>query len=556
MKKITCNRLLKPSAKGKRRWIFVLVLVFAVLSFLITGGAYYNQAASWTKEVTNNTINLPHVQENPFRLGLDLQGGTHLVYQADVSEVPEGGRGEALSGVRDVIERRVNVFGVSEPLVQVNRNASGDYRLIVELAGVTDIDEATEMIGDTPLLEFKQRPEDFVPGEIQSSEIEIQPETSSSATSTATTTTTTTTTIDLSEEDINSPIASIQDQATNYEDWENTKLSGKHLKRSVVQFNPTDNSPEVSLEFNKEGSDLFGQITEENIGSPIAIFLDGYIISAPRVNEKISGGQAVISGNFDLEEAKTLTQRLNAGALPVPINLLSQKTVGASLGAQSINTSLQAGILGLILVALFLIIYYRIPGLLAVLSLAIYGLTVLAIFKAMSIILALVMVTIIIGLMIYTFHDLKVFDSILSILLITIGIFLFIYALKPVTLTLSGIAGFILSIGMAVDANILIFERFKEELKSGKSLAQSIDEGFSRAWPSIRDGNISTIFICLVLMFFGTGSVQGFGTTLFIGISVSMFSAIVITRTFMLMVMSKYLNKKPWLMGISNKYSK
>jgi len=556
MKKITWNRLLKPSAKGKRRWIFVLVLVFAVLSFLITGGAYYNQAASWTKEVTNNTINLPHVQENPFRLGLDLQGGTHLVYQADVSEVPEGGRGEALSGVRDVIERRVNVFGVSEPLVQVNRNASGDYRLIVELAGVTDIDEATEMIGDTPLLEFKQRPEDFVPGEIQSSEIEIQPETSSSATSTATTTTTTTTTIDLSEEDINSPIASIQDQATNYEDWENTKLSGKHLKRSVVQFNPTDNSPEVSLEFNKEGSDLFGQITEENIGSPIAIFLDGYIISAPRVNEKISGGQAVISGNFDLEEAKTLTQRLNAGALPVPINLLSQKTVGASLGAQSINTSLQAGILGLILVALFLIIYYRIPGLLAVLSLAIYGLTVLAIFKAMSIILALVMVTIIIGLMIYTFHDLKVFDSILSILLITIGIFLFIYALKPVTLTLSGIAGFILSIGMAVDANILIFERFKEELKSGKSLAQSIDEGFSRAWPSIRDGNISTIFICLVLMFFGTGSVQGFGTTLFIGISVSMFSAIVITRTFMLMVMSKYLNKKPWLMGISNKYSK
>ncbi len=301
---------------------------------------------------------------------------------------------------------------------------------------------------------------------------------------------------------------------------------------------------------------MFGQITEENIGSPIAIFLDGYIISAPRVNEKISGGQAVISGNFDLEEAKTLTQRLNAGALPVPINLLSQKTVGASLGAQSINTSLQAGILGLILVALFLIIYYRIPGLLAVLSLAIYGLTVLAIFKAMSIILALVMVTIIIGLMIYTFHDLKVFDSILSILLITIGIFLFIYALKPVTLTLSGIAGFILSIGMAVDANILIFERFKEELKSGKSLAQSIDEGFSRAWPSIRDGNISTIFICLVLMFFGTGSVQGFGTTLFIGISVSMFSAIVITRTFMLMVMSKYLNKKPWLMGISNKYSK
>lgn len=552
MKKSIWNQLLKPSAKGKRRWIFVLVLVFAFLSFLIAGDFYYNQAASWTKGVTNNRINLPQVQEKPFRLGLDLQGGTHLVYQADVSEIPEGGRGEALSGVRDVIERRVNVFGVSEPLVQVNRNSNGDYRLIVELAGITNIDEATDMIGDTPLLEFKQRPEDFVPGEIQSGEIKIQTEADANAT---TSTTTATTSIDLSE-DINSPIVNIQDQAANYEDWENTKLSGKHLKRSVVQFNPTDNSPEVSLEFNKEGATLFEEITQANIGSPIAIFLDGYIISAPRVNEKISGGQAVISGNFNLEEAKSLTQRLNAGALPVPIELLSQRTVGASLGAQSINTSLQAGVLGLILVALFLIIYYRIPGLLAVISLAIYGLTVLSIFKAMSLILALVMVIIIIGLMIYTFHNLKVFDSILSILLITIGIFLFIYALKPITLTLSGIAGFILSIGMAVDANILIFERFKEELKSGKSLAQSIDEGFARAWPSIRDGNISTIFICLVLMFFGTGSIQGFGTTLFIGISVSMFSAIVITRTFMLMVKSKYLNKNPWLMGISNKYSK
>ncbi|MFP4514996.1 MAG: preprotein translocase subunit SecD [Parcubacteria group bacterium] len=553
MKKITWNRLLKPSAKGKRRWIFVLVLFFAVLSFLITGGSYYNQAATWAKEASNNTINLPQVQETPFRLGLDLQGGTHLVYEADVSEVPEGGREEALSGVRDVIERRVNVFGVSEPLVQVNRNASGDYRLIVELAGVTDIDEATEMIGDTPLLEFKERPEDYNPTEFQSSEIQVEPETDNNATNTATTTATgtATTTIDLSDQGDN-----IQDQAANYDNWENTELSGKHLKRSVVQFNPTDNSPEVSLEFNKEGAELFAEITEDNIGKPIAIFLDGYIISAPRVNEKITGGQAVISGNFNLEDAKTLTQRLNAGALPVPIHLVSQKTVGASLGAQSINTSLQAGFLGLILVALFLIIYYRLPGLLAVLSLAIYGLTVLAIFKSMSLILALVMVIIIIGLMIYTFHDLKVFDSILSILLITIGIFLFIYALKPVTLTLSGIAGFILSIGMAVDANILIFERFKEELRSGKSLAQSIDEGFSRAWPSIRDGNISTIFICLVLMFFGTGSVQGFGTTLFIGISVSMFSAIVITRIFMLMVKSKYLNKNPWLMGVSNKYRK
>ncbi len=551
MKKNISNKLLNPSLSSKRRWILSLIIIFTFFSFLIAGGNYYNQAVSWVKDVSNNSINLPQTQETPFRLGLDLQGGTHLLYEADVSEVPEGGRSEALSGVRDVIERRVNVFGVSEPLVQVNRSSSGDYRLIVELAGVTDIDEATDMIGDTPLLEFKQRPEGYNPAQIDSSQIQIETTATSSATST----------IDLQQESsqenkIATSTAGITNELNNSEDWENTKLSGKHLKRSTVQFNPTDNSPEVSLEFNSEGSDLFADLTEKNIGSPVAIFLDGYIISAPRVNERITGGQAVISGNFNLEEAKLLTQRLNAGALPVPIELVSQKTVGASLGSQSINTSLQAGLLGLLLVALFLIIYYRVPGLLAVISLGIYGMTVLAIFKSIPIIMALVLVVIIIGLMIYTFHSLKIFDSILSILLITIGIFLFIYALKPITLTLSGIAGFILSIGMAVDANILIFERFKEELKSGKGLSQAIDEGFSRAWPSIRDGNISTIFICLVLMFFGTGSIQGFGTTLFIGISISMFSAIVVTRTFLLMAKNKYLSKKLWLMGVSNKYSK
>ncbi len=524
------SKLLKPSARGRTRWIFILIVAFALVSLLVAGGNFYNQSADWLAEKTNHTINLPHTAELPFRLGLDLQGGTHLVYEADVSSISDGNQGESLEGVRDVIERRINVFGVSEPVVQVNRSASGAYRLIVELAGIKDVDEAISMIGETPLLEFKERSEIVATPEI--SNIEINPN------------------------DTSTPVVNIQDEIADYDNWQNTTLSGRYLKRAVVQFDPNDSTPQVSLEFDSEGANLFEEITERNIGKPIAIFLDGFIISAPNVNERISGGQAVISGRFTMEEAKLLTQRLNAGALPVSIELVSQKTVGASLGQHSIDASLAAALFGLLLVVLFMLIVYRVPGFWAVISLIIYGMATLAVFKAMPVWIALLFVVIIIGLMIYTFHDLKVFDSILSVLLIVIGIFLFIYALKPITLTLSGLAGFILSIGMAVDANVLIFERLKEEIKLGKSLGQAIDEAFKKAWPSIRDGNISTIFICLVLMFFGTGSIQGFGTTLFIGISISMFSAIVITRTWLLLIKSKGLAKRPWLMGVNHKVNK
>jgi len=549
MKKSIGSKIFRPKALGKIRWVFVLIIIFTAMSFLIAGGNYYNQASSWVSDKTNQTINLPKVAEIPFRLGLDLQGGTHLVYQADVSSIQEGQRLEALNGVRDVVERRVNVFGVSEPLVQVNHTSGGDYRLIVELAGIKDVDEAISMIGETPLLEFKELKDT---SEESSSDINIEMSSSTEASSNSEVVINT-------DKGTSTAVATVNLDGGSLDasgEWSNTKLSGKFLKRATVQFDPNDNSPQVSLDFDAEGSDLFAEITSRNVGKPIAIFLDGYIISAPNVNEKITGGQAVISGRFSMEEAKLLVQRLNAGALPVPVELVSQKTVGASLGSISINSSLQAGLIGLLLVAIFLLIYYRVPGLWSVLSLSVYGLTVLAIFKAMPLVIALLMVIIIIGLMIYTFHDLKVFDSTLSLLIITIGIFLFIYALKPITLTLSGLAGFILSIGMAVDANVLIFERFKEELKTGKSIKQAIEEGFRRAWPSIRDGNISTIFICLVLMFFATGSVQGFGTTLFIGISVSMFSAIVITRTLMLLASGKRSNKLLCLMGVRNKLNK
>ena len=285
--------------------------------------------------------------------------------------------------------------------------------------------------------------------------------------------------------------------------WENTELTGKNLEKAIVQFNPNDNSPEVSLEFDNEGAKMFEEITGRNVGKPVAIFLDGYPISTPNVNEKISGGKAVISGSFNIKDAKLLAQRLNAGALPVPIHLINQQTVGASLGHQSVENSLRAGMFGLILVAIFMILFYRLPGLLAVFALSVYGLLVLAVFK-----------------------------------------------LWPVTLSLSGVAGFILSIGMAVDANVLIFERFKEELRSGKPLDSAIEEGFMRAWPSIRDGNVSTLITCFILIQFSTSVIKGFAITLGLGVLISMFSAIVITRNFLRMVSGEWLEKNKWILGV------
>ncbi|HCC23056.1 TPA: protein translocase subunit SecD [Candidatus Falkowbacteria bacterium] len=266
--------------------------------------------------------------------------------------------------------------------------------------------------------------------------------------------------------------------------WKNTELSGKHLERAWVAFDPSTNAPQVSLQFNDEGDQLFADITGRNVGKPVAIFLDGSAISIPVVNEKITGGEAVISGSFDLAEARLLSQRLNAGALPVPIELVSQQTVGATLGQSSLTMSLKAALIGFLLVALFMIGYYRVPGVMAVVALLFYTSILLLLFK-----------------------------------------------LIPVTLTLSGIAGFILSVGMAVDANVLIFERFKEELKSGKPYGSSLEEGAKRAWPSIRDGNATTLITCFILAWFGTSSIQGFAITLGVGVMISMFSAIVVTRS-------------------------
>jgi len=393
------------------------------------------------------------VQEHPrfgFKYGLDLSSGTHLVYKADASSVAEGEVRSAMGALRDVIERRVNTFGVSEPIVQVEQGGFGgeeEERLIVELPGITDVDEAAALIGRTPLLEFK-----------------------------------------LAQEGTPS------DENPSGVEFVDTGLTGRFLERAQMSFSGSHggvgiSEPIVLIDFNSEGADLFGQITGDNIGSVLAIFLDGEILSLPVIQTSITDGNAQISGSFSAEEARTLVRDLNLGALPVPIELVSTQSIGASLGHNALTSGVRAGLIGLTALALFLVLWYRLPGLLAIFSLAIY-------------------------------------------LIIT----LFIFKLVPVVLTAAGIAGFILSIGMAVDANILIFERIKEEFKERDDLEEAVRQGFSRAWLSIRDGNISSILTAIILFWFGTSLVKGFALTFGLGVLVSMISAIVITRTFLLAI--------------------
>ncbi len=512
------SKSLFSSKKTRLRFTLFLVLVFAIISLLGSAGNYYNQFSNVLAKKTNNIVILPKTTEIPFVLGLDLQGGSQLTYEADVKNIPEKDRATSLEGVRDVIERRVNSTGVSEPVIQVNRSMNGDYRVIVELAGIKDVNEAIKMIGETPLLEFKET-------------TTLSTQITKAATSTSATSTAATADLQLA--------------------WKNTELSGKNLKNATLKFNPNDGSPEVALVFDEEGSKKFEAITDRNVNKQVAIVLDGYTISAPTVSQKISGGEAVISGKFTVAEAKLLVQRLNTGALPVPITLIGQQTVEASLGQESINNSFKAGLVGFILVALFMILYYRFPGLISVICLGIYVMAVLAIFKVMPWWMTVIFLTSLFALFISVFRELKIFDGILSaVMFLVVFIFLGYYAHASVTLTLAGITGFILSIGMAVDANILIFERMKEELKNGKPLDIAIEEGFKRAWPSIRDGNTTTILACFVLMSFGTGLVKGFGATLFLGVSISMLSSIVITSSLMKVFVGKFLAKHPWWLGV------
>ncbi len=474
---------------------------FAIL--LLAAGALFIDLPKGSK-IDLTKIKLPIKREFKTHLGLDLQGGSHLEYQADFKNIPAGDQPDALNAVRNTIERRVNSFGVAEPLVQVN----GKDRIIVELPGIKDINEAITQIGATPTLEFKvQNPEP------------------------------TTATVDGSGTAVVDP-----DSA-----WISTGLSGKQLSKAIVDLQQGSGLGQVvvKLQFNSEGTKLFSEITTANVGKPVAIFLDGQLLSAPTVQQAITDGTAVISGNFTVDQAKALATSLNSGALPVPIHLISQQNVGATLGKESVQKSVAAGIIGIILIILFMVMYYRFPGFLAVCALLMYGLVSFAIFKIGISFAAVLLV----GL--FFFLGLTVSAWWGALALISYIILMFVGGLSPVTLTLAGIAGFILSIGMAVDANILIFERVKEEIRSGKDIHKAVQDGFSRAWPSIRDSNISSLITTVILYMFGTPSIKGFAVTLGVGILISMFTAISVTRTLLRLFLGNNILTHPWLFGVS-----
>lgn len=383
----------------------------------------------------------------PTKLGLDLVGGSRLVLEA----APTNGivTPDMMSSLQFAIENRVNKLGVSETVVQ----RSGEKRLVVEIPDVSDLEQAKSYLGETAELEFK-RP-------VMMSDVEA---------------------------------------------WQSTGLTGKDLAKANLTTNSQNGQWVVGLEFNGEGAKKFADLTKELVGKPMAIFFNGELQSAPRVNEPITGGSAVITGGdngFTYDEAKKMVDLLNAGALPVPAKIIEENTVGPTLGADSIAKSKIAGAIGLGFVMLFMIAYYRAPGIIADVALIIYGLILFALFKAI-----------------------------------------------PVTLTLAGIAGFILSVGMAVDANILIFERTKEELKAGRTLFTAINSGFDRAFTSIFDSNMTTIITCVILYSLGTSIVKGFALTLAIGVIVSMFSAITITKNFMHLVFGTGQLKHPEWFGL------
>jgi preprotein translocase subunit SecD len=381
-----------------------------------------------------------------YKLGLDLQGGTQLTYKVDMKGIKKDAQQDAFESARDVIERRINYLGVSEPTIQTIR-IGNDYRIVVDLPGMSNVSQAINLIGQTAQLTFWEG------GKEKTSKIPQG---------------------DLFLSTLGQLIGAYPIP---------TNLTGKDLQKATVVFDKTTGKPQVQIQFTGQGAKYFDEITKRNIGKVVAIALDNQIVSAPVVQAEIANGTAVISGTFTPDVAKNLSIALNAGALPAPLEVIAQNSVGPSLGIDSLHKSMFAAIIGFLSIIFFMTYIYRKEGVIACVALAMY--TVIT---------------------------------------------LFIYKLIPVTLTLAGIAGFILSIGMAVDANILIFERMKEELRRGKPRDIAMKNGFSRAWTSIRDSNITSIITTIILFYFGSGIVRGFALTLFLGIIVSMFSAITITR--------------------------
>ena len=554
----------------KIRYQFGLVLLLG----LVCGVISYPQAVKFMPPVFD-VFDALKVNK-----GLDLQGGIHLEYKADVSQIESAKVSDALIAAEAVIERRVNAFGVGEPLVQRSRSGT-EERIIVELPGIKDIEQAKKMIKETPFLEFRESSDGVVNAEDQAqldqmnanNKVQAQgvfervkggEEFSVLASQFSQ---------DPGSKDKGGDLdfvkagtfvpefdkalfdpalqngAIVQELVETQFGWhiikkieergegderevhgahilfrkyaaqdfpklafKATGLSGKNLKNAYVDYQSQGvGSPQIALQFDDEGTTLFADITKRNIGKPVAIFLDDEIISQPTVQNEIVAGQAVITGNFTMQEANNLVKRLNEGALPVPITLVGQQSVDASLGEVALKQSLFAGLVGLAAVAIFMIFYYRFLGIIAVLALLLYTAMLLTIFK------------------------------------------LSVFTPFAITVTLSGIAGFILSIGIAVDANVLIFERTREELSYGKGVIRSIKEGFRRAWPSIRDGHVSTLITTVILIGLGTGFVKGFAVILALGVLLSLFTAVVLVRITTTYLAGDWMERHPKLLASPKK---
>lgn len=393
--------------------------------------------------------NLRLKRELDLKTGLDLAGGTHLVYQAEMTGIAPADRAAAAEAVRNNIERRVNFFGVSEPTIQTAKIGE-EYRLIVELPGIQNINQAIDLIGKTALLDFREY------------------------------------------KDASEAAQRVLPTVINTKE---TGFTGADFKIAKPGFDQNTGEPLILFETKSESAKKFADLTTRLVGQPLVVFLDGVSLSAPTVQEPITDGSGQITGQFTVEEVKNLSRLLNAGALPVPIKIIGQRNIGASLGQESVQKSVRAGLVGLLMVIAFMWAYYGRLGFLADLALIVYGLITLALYK-----------------------------------------------LIPVTLTLPGVAGFILSVGMAVDANILIFERMKEEMRWGKPRQAAMQLGFGRAWDSIRDANVCTLITCFILFnplnwnFLNvSGPVRGFALTLGLGIFIGLFTGVVVTRTLLRM---------------------
>ena len=432
--------------KSLAKSLFLIFFLTAVAVFI----ALPDQIANFKKPKLDFYFFGKHIQKDyQLRKGLDLQGGMQVTLEAEMDNIAQEDKEVALESAREIIAKRVDLYGISESSIQTSKK-DDSYRLIVELPGISDPQEALDLVGQTAQLEFKLQRQ-------------------------------------LSEEEFNEATVSPQIWLDSFVA---TGLTGKQLKRSLAQVDPQVGKPVISLEMNEEGRDLFAKVTKENVNEVLAIFIDGVPIMTPVISTPILDGRAVISGDFSTEEAKNLAIQLNAGALPVNIKVLEQRTIGASLGDESVQKSVLAGLLGLSLVLLFMIAYYGWLGLVASISLLIYAALTIAIYKILG-----------------------------------------------VVLTLPGIAGLILTIGMAVDANILIFERMKEELRVGQPYARAMELGFGRAWDSIKDANLASILTALVLInplnfsFLNTsGLVKGFGLTFLIGTLMSLFTGVFVSR--------------------------